>query len=82
MSENFIDIKGAAEFLGCHINTVKRRVAESRAGLHAFPFHQDVPGGNLSFLSSELKGWRNSRKIEREIRTRKEMASCLSIAKS
>ncbi len=71
MKEGYVDVNKAAEFLGCSVRTVKNRVAEARAGLHNFPFYQDVPGGNLTFKLSELEQWRRNRKIEKEINAKK-----------
>ena len=82
MTECFIDINEAARILGLHINTIKKRVAEAKAGLLSFPFYQDKPGGKLTFLRAELVQWRRNRRIEREIQARKERARCLSASRT
>ena len=78
MIEGFVSTSQAARFLNCHVNTILRRVAEAREGWGTFPYHQDMPGGKLSFKLSELEGWRKNRRIEREIQAGKRKLCLIS----
>ena len=52
----WLDSRAAAAHLGVSIPTLRRLVASGEV-----PFRQDVDGGRLHFLRSELDRWRSRR---------------------
>ena len=51
----WLDSRGAAEYLGLHPDTVRKLAAE-----RAIPAEQDGPGCKLFFLRSDLDEWRRA----------------------
>ena len=56
----WLDARGAANYLGLHRDTVRKLAAE-----RAIPVHQDRPGCKLFFRSDELDDWRRTRRYAR-----------------
>jgi excisionase family DNA binding protein len=54
-AEEWMDTRGAADYLGVHRDTVRKLAAE-----RAIPTHQDGPGCKLYFRRDELDEWRRS----------------------
>jgi hypothetical protein len=55
----WFEARGAADYLAMTLDALhKRTTPEERAKPGAIPCHQDVPGGKLYFLKSELDEWR------------------------
>jgi excisionase family DNA binding protein len=58
--DEWLDARGAAEYLGIHRDTLRKLAAE-----RAVPMHQDGPGCKLFFRRDELDEWRQSSKAGR-----------------
>jgi hypothetical protein len=57
--DEWFDAKGAAAYLGISLHALHRQTTrEARSKPGAIPCHQDVAGGKLWFLRSELDEWR------------------------
>jgi len=59
-SDEWLDARAAAEYLGMHRDTLRKLAAE-----RAVPAHQDGPGCKLYFRRDELDEWRRSSKAPR-----------------
>lgn len=53
--EEWLDARGAAEYLGVHRDTLRKLAAE-----RSVPTHQERPGCKLYFRRRELDAWRRS----------------------
>lgn len=53
--DEWLDARGAAEYLGVHRDTLRKLAAE-----RSVPTHQDGPGCKLYFRRDELDAWRRS----------------------
>jgi excisionase family DNA binding protein len=54
-ASEWLDARGAAEYLGVHRDTLRKLAAQ-----RAIPTHQDGPGCKLYFRRDELDEWRRS----------------------
>ncbi|MGN6869286.1 MAG: helix-turn-helix domain-containing protein [Solirubrobacteraceae bacterium] len=54
-ASEWLDARGAAEYLGVHRDTLRKLAAQ-----RAIPTHQDGPGCKLFFRRDELDEWRRS----------------------
>jgi hypothetical protein len=59
--DEWFDARGAADYLGLSLPALHRQTTrEARSKPGGVPAHQDVPGGKLWFLKSELDDWRRA----------------------
>jgi excisionase family DNA binding protein len=59
-ADEWIDARGAADYLGVHRDTIRKLAAE-----RAIPVHQDGPRCKLFFCRAELDDWRRTSRVAR-----------------
>jgi excisionase family DNA binding protein len=62
-TDDWMDARAAADYLGVHRDTLRKLAAE-----RAVPVHQDAPGCKLYFHRDELDDWRRTSRPTRRLR--------------